>query len=47
MKKKLTVWEIRIGKALWCVLSEKKPTIKKSKIRGLEFDKIIIDEVIN
>lgn len=46
MKKDLVPWEIKIGKTFWLVLSESKPTVEKSKIRGLKFDKIIVDENI-
>jgi len=47
MKKKLKSWEIKIGNKLWLVLAEKKPTIKPSKIKGLEFNSVIVDETIN
>jgi len=45
MKKDFIPWEIRIGNKLWFVLAEKKPTIKKSKVRGLKYDAIIMDEI--
>ena len=47
MKINLKSWEIQIGKRLWLVLSEEKPVVKKSKMRGKKFDTIIIDELIN
>ena len=42
----LKPWEIGIGNKLWLVLAKSKPTIKKSKVRGLEFDTIVVDEAI-
>jgi hypothetical protein len=45
-KKKIKAWEIKIGNYLWLVSSTQKPTVKESKVRGLRFDKIIIDETI-
>lgn len=39
-------YSITIGNKMWLVLSDKKPTVKEEKeIRGLKFNKVIIDEV--
>jgi hypothetical protein len=42
----LRAWEIKVGNMLYLVLAKDKPTIKRSEVNGLKFDKIIIDEVI-
>jgi len=42
----MAYWEIRIGSKIWLVVAETKPTIKESKVHGLEYDMVIIDELI-
>lgn len=44
--KKQQCWEIKIGNKLWLVLTDKKPIIKKSKVVGIEFNAVIVDEII-
>ena len=39
-------YSIKINNTLWLVMSDKKPIVKEEKeIRGLKFNKVIIDEL--
>lgn len=43
----MKTYSIKIGKTIWLVVSDKKPIVaEESKIRGIRFNKVILDEAL-